>query len=173
MRKLLLSLSFAAIATMLASADLIACGDKYIRLAARLGPSYAAENVATVLIYMPAGSVVPAAARKIGLHETLKRAGHTVRAISNEADLEAALAGRRYDIVIADASSAAAIAPVLDRAPGRPSLVPVFHNQSKRELEQARKDVRCLIASRQPSYYAAAEIDHVMQVRKLATIVVP
>ena len=168
MRNLLLPVVFASVSIGLSSADLAACGDKYIRLAARLGPSYAAEHTATVLIYMPAGSIVPAAARKIGLHDTLKRAGHRVHAISNEADLEPALRGRRYDIVIADASSAATIVPVLERAPGRPSLVPVFHKQSKAEFEQARKDVRCLIASRQKSYHAAAEIDHVMQMRKLA-----
>lgn len=168
MRKFLVSLAFGALWVTLAPENLTACGDKYIRLAARLGPAYTAAHTARVLIYMPAGSVVPAAASKIGLHDSLKRAGHNVYAISREADLAAALNVRQYDIVIADAASAAALAPALERAPGRPTLVPVFHNRTQRELDDARKQGRCLIASRERAYHAVAEIDHVMQLRKTA-----
>jgi hypothetical protein len=169
MRKVVLSLSFAATCAVLASVDVSACGDKYIRLAARLGPAYVAEHQAIVLIYMPAGSVVPDAARKIGLHDSLKRAGHQVFTVGRDADLDTALRVRRYDIVIADAASAADITTRLQRAAGLPTLVPVFHNQSERELNEARKQLGCLIASRERSYKAVAEIDHVMQLRKTAT----
>ena len=165
----MLSLLFAATCVAFASVDLSACGDKYIRLAARLGPAYVAEHQATILIYMPAGSVVPDAARKIGLHDSLKRAGHQVFTIGGDSNLDTALRVRRYDIVIADAASVQDITPRLQRAGGQPTLVPVFHNQSNRELNEARKRLGCLIASRERSYKAVAEIDHVMQLRKTAT----
>lgn len=142
-----------------------ACGDKYIRLAARLGPAYAAQRHAAVLIYMPQGSVVPAAARKLRLQDSLKRAGHRVEAVDREADLETALRTRTYDVVIADAAAAAVLTPALLAAPGRPTMVPVFHNQS-RELNEARKQSRCLMASSDRAYHAAAEIDHVMELRQ-------
>ena len=171
MRRFLLSLSSAAIAVVLACVDLTACGDKYIRLAQRLGPTYTAQNVATVLIYMPQSSVVPAAASKIGLHDALKRAGHAVYSVTREGDLDTALTLRAYDVVIADAASGDAIAPVLQRATGRPTLVPVFHKQSRRELDDARKQLRCLIASRERAYHAVAEIEHVMELRRQATLV--
>ena len=88
--------------------------------------------------------------------------------MGREADLETALRVRSYDIVIADASSVDALTPKLERAPGHPTLVPVFHKQPQRELDEARKQRRCLIASRERGYHAVAEIDHVMQVRKSA-----
>jgi hypothetical protein len=170
MRRFLLSLSFAAMAVALARIDLTACGDKYIRLAQRLGPGYRAQQAATVLIYMPQSSVVPAAAGKIGLHDALRRAGHKIYSVTREDDLDSALMVRAYDIVIADAASGNAIAPVLQRAAGRPTLVPVFHNESRRELEDARKQLRCLIASRERAYHALAEIEHVMELRRRATL---
>lgn len=171
MRRFLLSLSVAAIAVGSAGVELGACGDKYIRLAQRLGPAYTAEHAATVLIFMPQGSVVPAAAGKIGLHDSLRRAGHAVYAVTRAADLDAALNVRAYDIVIADAASADALSPRLQRANGRPTLVPVFHTQSRRELEDARKQRGCLITSRARAYHAVAEIDHVMELRKSAALV--
>lgn len=171
MRRFLLSLSVAAIAVGSAAVDLAACGDKYIRLAQRLGPAYTAERAALVLIFMPEGSVVPAAAGKIGLHDSLRRAGHAVYAVTRAADLDAALKVRAYDIVIADAASADALSPILQRASGRPTLVPVFHTQSRRELEDARKQRGCLITSRARAYHAVAEIDHVMELRKSAALV--
>lgn len=164
-------LLFAAASVMLGPADLSACGDKYIRLAARLGPNYTAEQAAKVLIYMPPDSVVPAAASRIGLHDSLRRAGHRVDAVSRPADLDAALKIRRYDIVIADAAAADTLAPALQAAPGRPSLVPVFHKQTARQREDARKQLRCLISSEERAYYAVAEIDHVMQLRKTAPFI--
>ena len=165
MRTVLSSILVAAVSIVLASADLTACGDKYIRLAARLGPGYVAEHPANVLIYMPATSAVPAAARKLGLHDSLERAGHHVYAITRESDLEAALGARRYDIVIADAAAENALASVLRRAPGRPTLLPVYDKMSAAELKQARREQRCLIASRERAYHAVAEVDHVMQLR--------
>jgi len=161
--RLTLAFALASIATV--STELTACGDKYIRLAARLGPAYTAQHQATVLIYMPASSVVPAAARKLRLRDSLERAGHRVDAVDRAADLETALRTRPYDMVLADAADAAAIQPKLHAATGRPTLVPVFHNRS-RELDAARKQSQCLIASGDRAYHAAAEIDHVMELRR-------
>ena len=168
MRTALSSILVAAVSMMLASADLTACGDKYIRLAARLGPGYTAENPANVLLYMTPDSGVPAAARKLGLHDSLKRAGHHVYAITQQSELEAALTARRYDIVVADAAAANTLASVLQRAPGRPTLLPVYDKMSAAELKEARRGQRCLIASRERAYHAVAEIDHVMQLRRSA-----
>jgi len=168
MRTVLSSIVVAAVSSVLASADLTACGDKYIRLAARLGSAYVAEHPANVLIYMPPNSAVPAAARKLGLHDSFKRAGHHVYAITRESELEAALSARRYDVVVADAAAANALAPVLQRASGSPTLLPVYDKMSAAELKEARREQRCLIASRERSYHAVAEIDHVMQLRRSA-----
>ena len=162
-------LSLALACSLLASADVTACGDKYMRLAARLGPAYTAQHRASVLIYMPQDSIVPAAAKKLRLQDSLKRAGHHVEAVDREADLQTALRTRTYDVVIADAAAAATLAPTLIAASGRPTLVPIFHNRS-RELDEARKQSRCLIASADRAYHAAAEIDHVMELRETGRV---
>lgn len=164
-----LSLAFVLACLPLASADVTACGDKYIRLAARLGPAYTAQHRANVLIYMPAGSVVPAAARKLRLRKSLERAGHRVAAVDRDADLTTALRTRTYDVVLADAADVDAIQAQLVPATGQPTLVPVFHNRS-RALDAARKQSRCLIASGDRAYHAAAEIDHVMALRRAARV---
>lgn len=171
MRKVLFFLSFAVASAALASVDVAACGDKYLRLAGRLGAGYNAEHRARVLIYMPPDSVVPDAARKLALHASLRQAGHQVHAIERESDLERSLTAHTYDIVIADASAAATLTPKLLRTAGRPSLLPIFHKQSKNQLADARKQLGCLIASRERAYHAVAEIDHVMELRKTTPVV--
>ena len=164
------SLWIAVSCTLVMSVDLAACGDKYIRLAGRLGPAYPAEHRATVLIFMPPESSVPAAAAKIGLKTTLETAGHRVHTIERDADLETTLSRRTYDVVIADGASAADVKRRLADARGRPTVVPIFHKETRREIEAARKRLGCLISSRERAYHAPAEIDHVMELRKAAAV---
>jgi hypothetical protein len=158
----------AAICTSLASENVNACGDKYLRLAARLGPAYPAQHRASVLLYMPPESVVRAAASKIGLKRTLESAGHRVYTVEHAADLETTVRQRVYDIVIADGASAPDLKGRLAAAHGRPTVLPIFHHESKRQVDAARKQVGCLISSRERAYYAPAEVDHVMEQRRSA-----
>lgn len=169
-RVLIMLLALTGIA--LSPVDLSACGDKYLRLAARLGPSYRAAHRANVLIFMPQGSVVPKVARALGLHQTLGRAGHRVDAVESDSELEEALRVRRYDIVIADAATATALAARLQGYPGSPTVVPAFHEQ-QRVAEAEKKRGRCLITSHTRAYHAAAEVDHVMELRKRSAVAIP
>jgi hypothetical protein len=47
-------------------------------------------------------------------------------------------------------------------------VLPVLHHQSKRQVDDARKQLGCLISSGERAYYAPAEIDHVMELRRTA-----
>ena len=156
----------------LSPVDLSACGDKYLRLAARLGPSYRAAHRANVLIFMPQGSVVPKVARALGLRQTLGRAGHRVDAVESESELQKALRVRRYDIVIADAATTTALAASLQESPGSPTVVPAFHEQ-QRFADAEMKRARCLNSSHRRAYVAAAEIDHVMELRTRSAVTIP
>lgn len=168
MRRLSLSSCIVGMCVSLASSDVHACGDKYIRLAARLGPAYIAEHRATVLLYLPPDSAARAAASKIGLKRTLESAGHRVYTIENAADLGSAVSQRAYDIVIADAALTPELTQRLATVRGRPTLLPVFDRESKRQLAAARKQIGCLISTRERAYYAPAEVDHVMELRRSA-----
>jgi hypothetical protein len=170
MRNALRTLTLVVACAALLSIDLQACGDKYLRLASRLGAGYRAEHPATVLIYMPPDSSVLAAAKALRLHDALRRARHQVHTVERSEDLTAALAARTYDIVLADASAATTLTPMLRRAVGRPSLVPVFGpRQTKDQLADVRRSLGCLIAARERVSYAIAEIDHVMEQRRGAS----
>jgi len=171
MRHVRILLTLAIAFAWLHPVELNACGDKYLRLASRLGPAYKAQRPASVLIYMPDQSVVPGVARALDLHGGLRRAGHTVRAVGSDVDLERALATSRYDIVIADGFSDAAIAAMVQHGTGRPTLVPAFSKKTHAERERLGNMPLCLISAKQASYLVLAEIDHVMDLRKTATVV--
>jgi hypothetical protein len=168
--RLFIALGVAAMGVVWSSVDLSACGDKYLRLAARLGPAYRAEHRATVLIYMPAGSATTEVARSLRLHDALRRARHDVFSVDTEADLERTLATRRYHIVIADGSMAAALKTKLVSGANAPTLLPIFRTTSDRQALERRAQIGCLIASSERQYHAVAEIDHVMELRKATAL---
>ena len=163
-------LSVAIALPLLQSIGLEACGDKYLRLASRLGPAYSAAHPAKVLIFMPETSVVPDVAKSLDLHGALRKGGHTVRAVRNERELERALAADRYDIVIADAFSPPSVAAIVQRGTGTPTLVPAFSRKSQREFERTARMPLCRITAKDVQYHAIAEIDHVMDLRKSAIV---
>ena len=151
--------------------ELSACGDKYLRLASRLGPTYKAHHPASVLIYMPDQSVVPDVAKALNLHGALRRSGHQVQAVGTAVDLERALAQHRYDIVIADGFSDPTISAIVQRGTGRPTLLPAFSKKTYQVMERSGKMPRCRISAKEVSLHALAEVDHVMELRKTATAV--
>ena len=164
-------LSVAIALPFLNSIAIEACGDKYLRLASRLGPAYSAAHPAKVLIFMPETSVVPDVAKSLNLHGGLRNAGHTVSAVRNELELERALAADRYDIVIADAFAPPSVAAIVQGGSGRPTLVPAFSKKSHRQTERTDTMPLCRISAKDVQYHAIGEIDHVMDLRKSATVV--
>ena len=166
MRALKSCLLLGAMGAVLLPSELAACGDKYLRFANRLGPAYTAEHGATVLIYMPRDS----AARKPAgvVRPALERAGHRVYVVEQPADLETTLTQRTYDVVLAAEDVVPQVQARLGNGMGRPSLVPIVHSGSKPGIAAKRKQIGCLISTQERSYYAAAEIDHVMELRKAA-----
>src|SRR5438105_3325503 len=92
----------AVVATAFASgsADLSACGDKFLRIgrsARFLG--YAAVHPSSILVYTPTNST-PAGIKEFDA--LLKRAGHKSLTVENGARLSQIFAAAKYDVVIAD-----------------------------------------------------------------------
>jgi hypothetical protein len=147
-----------------ASADLDACGDKFLRVgrSARFR-RYAALHPAAILIYAPTDST-PAGIKEF--EAILKRAGHRTLALPNGADLSQALAAASYDLVIAGYDDTSRIREDLRAVPSGPSLLPVLYKPSKAAAEQAQRDFICLIKpDAMTKYDALAEIDRLMQLR--------
>lgn len=163
MRTRLLVLSFALGCVLFASSELNACGDKFIRMGRALRTSRAAHP-ASILIYMQPNSVVPAAAKDLKLSMALKQAGHRIRAVEHESDLQAELKSGTYDIVVADASAAATVDQI-QTGNSKPRFLPVLHKPTKDQLAAAEKQYRCFLAAPGKTHQVLAEIDHVMSER--------
>jgi CheY-like chemotaxis protein len=148
-----------------ASADLGACGDKFLRVgrSARFR-RYAAVHPAAILIYKPVHST------QAGIEELkslLKQAGHRPIAIDSGTSVASALTAAQYDLVIADYADAVQIRSELESAPSRPEILPILYKPTKAVEEEAEKQYACLIKPHEMTKYEAlAEIDRLMQ-RKL------
>jgi len=159
----LLALGLIAIVTT-ASVDLLACGDKFVRVgrSARFR-RYAAVHPAAILIYAPAHST-PAGIE--ALKVLLKQAGHKPVAVDSGSDVLSALAAEPYDLVIADYADAGQIRSGVRSLPSRPEVLPILYKPTKAVEAEAVKQYVCLIKPHAMTKYdALAEIDRLMQLK--------
>jgi hypothetical protein len=163
-------LTLIAVAAVLATvtADLDACGDKFLRVgrSARFR-RYAAVHPAAILIYTPADATPD------GIKEfeaILKRAGHRPVTLPNGADIAQALAAAPYDVVIANFSDSNLVRDRIRAAASPASLLPILYKPTKAVAEQAERQFICLIKpDAMTKYDALAEIDRLMQQRLQTT----
>ena len=148
----------------IASVDLGACGDKFLRVgrSARFR-RYAAVHPATILIYPPQNST------RRGIEELnalLKQAGHRPMAMNREAGIVGILAAARYDVVIADYADAPQIKPTLEAAPSKPEFLPILDKPTQTVESEAEKQYVCLLKPHAMTKYdALVEIDRLMELK--------
>jgi DNA-binding NtrC family response regulator len=151
------------IATLaVASVDLGACGDKFLRVgrSARFR-RYAAVHPAAILIVKP---VHATAAGIEELKAMLKQAGHRPVAVDNATEIAGVLAAAPYDLVIADYADASQIGNDLPSASSRPAILPILYKPTKAVEIEAEKHYAFLIKPHAMTRYdALAEIDRLMQ----------
>lgn len=157
------------IATLTAgSADLGACGDKFLRMgrSARFR-RYAAAHPAAILIYKPVNSTPDGIEE---LKALLTRAGHRPVAVDRATSVSRALAAAQYDLVIADYADADGIKTALQSAASKPEFLPILYKPSKAVEAEAEKQYACLIKPHLMNKYdALAEIDRLMQLKQKGT----
>ena len=164
MRRAFAIVVFTAAVVAAASADLDACGDKFLRVgrSARFR-RYAAVHPAAILIYAPADST-PAGIKEF--EAILARAGHRTVALANGADISRALAAAPYDVVIAGYADSGRIREDLRSVPSHPGLLPILYKPSPAVAQEAEREYVCLIKPHAMTKYdALAEIDRLMQLR--------
>ena len=152
------------------SADLSACGDKFLRIgrSARFR-GYAAVHPSSILIYTPANAT-PAGMKEF--EALLKRAGHKPVVVENGAGLSQAFAAAKYDVVIASYNDRGKINEELQSVPSQPGLLPILNKPTKAVAAEAEKEYHCLIKLHTMSKYdALAEIDHLVELRLKGTTV--
>lgn len=147
------------------SADLNACGDKFLRAGRSLrGRQFGALHKSLILIYRPAGSTEKGIS---DFEKLLKRAGHTPRVLQRDADFVQALDAAKYDVLIADYADVYRIGKTLGSVP-RPIILPIVLNKAAEG--DARRDFLCLIRPyAMTQHEALAEIDRAMALRLKST----
>jgi hypothetical protein len=145
-------------------ADLTACGDKFLRAGRSARQrNYAAAYPASILIFK---STYSTPAGLADWQKMLKRAGHDSLVVADGADLAKALAGERYDVVIADYGDVQVVGRVLSQAGTTPGVLPVLRKSSKAVKADARRQFTFLIeAGEMTDVEALKEIDRLMQLR--------
>ena len=152
-----------------------ACGDKLMMLGRGIRfQSKHTPRAAAVLLYLPESATgQPLTDPK--LESALREAGHAVRAVTSPADLDTALAGGTFDVVLANLTHA----PELERAKTiaernavvLPAIYLVAPNgglakqQTKADREKASKDFAVIVAvPGRPGHYCHA-VDQAMELK--------
>jgi hypothetical protein len=151
----------------IASEGVSACGDKFL-LPGR-GPryqrAYAAIHPAKILLVIPPKSVKVAAVRDARLKSALKMAGHSVDAVP-AAKLADALAGSRYDLILAARTDAIGIPANLPAGAGRPSVIGVLEDASGADVTAGRLGLDGVLKAPQTLPQILRLLDDVMTARR-------
>jgi hypothetical protein len=117
-----------------------ACGELMLRsLGAMRFRPFSTKNPATILLYSGQAAGTRPAATDTRLHDALERIGHKVEVARGQAELDAALAANRYDVVIAYADDITRASDQLAKAGHQPALIPVLDAAAANEREMRER----------------------------------
>ena len=127
--------------------DAGACGDKFI-----VGPggerseqATTASTHARILIYRDVKSDAVSGLNDPDLVAALTDAGHTTVTVEGEQDLDKAMKGGTFDLVLVDYSSAQKVRDELVVTSSHPSVVPVLDRTTRKFLSAARSEFKVVM----------------------------
>jgi hypothetical protein len=176
MRHVVALVALLSTAVIQAGVPVAACGDKLMMLGRGIRfQSKHTPRAAAVLVYLPE-SASGEALTDPKLETALREAGHTVRTVTSPGELETALRGGTFDVVLANVSTA----PDLEKAktvaernavvlPAIYLVAPAGHatpkQQSKADRDRASKEFAVIVeVPGRPGYYCHA-VDEAMELK--------
>jgi hypothetical protein len=133
-----------------------ACGDKLMLVMGMRSSRIKPDHPALILAY-PGQTASATLIRDLRLHPAIRKAGHRIQVVEDNAGLDNALKGGKYDLVMTDIASANEVSQRLLSAPSKPVLLPVAFQASKEEQSIAQKKYHCLLkAPGSPENYLGA-----------------
>ena len=137
-KTLSVALAAASLSGALFPGDASACGDKYLVIGRTTARVQKAKHPGTVLLAVRAEDTkLASAVRTMKLGAMMAKAGHTVDTLSAPASLPRALAARKYDFIVTDAGSAAAMVKESASLPARPDVIPVALDTDRAGKDEA------------------------------------
>jgi hypothetical protein len=102
--------------------------------------AFVTHNPASILLYSdgPAGGAKRPAATDPRLHDNLEKVGHKVGMARGSGELAHALAGNRYDVIVAYADDMLAASGQIANATPEPKLIPVLDDASNERVMRER-----------------------------------
>ena len=129
-----------------ATADLLACGDKFLVPArgTRFSTASLARHDASVLLYASDASDLFRTLNRLSIPATLQKAGYRPTVARNSADFTNALAQGSWDLVVVDPSDPPPVSDPASSASG-PAILAVNHTLAGDQLKLARQQYPALV----------------------------
>ena len=146
-----------------AATDILACGDKFLRVgrSARFR-GYASVHPSSILVYAPHWTRHGIA----DFEQMLKHGGHKPVTVTTADAMSHALVGGKYDVVITSYVEAGTVTKELQTLPTRPALLPVVYKATKTENAEAVATYRCVLRpEKMTPFQALEEIDRLIDLR--------
>lgn len=148
-----------------------ACGDKLLLLGRGIRfQSRHTPHAASVLLYLPAAVRSGGALADPKLESALREAGHQVRAVDTKEELQTALQGGGYDVVLADLAEASDLQRTVDASdaivlPVVYLLAPARRPEGKADAARAEKEFSAVLQlPGRPGHYCAI-VDKAMELK--------
>jgi hypothetical protein len=141
--------------------DANSCGDKFLVIGRglRYERAYAAVHPAAILVYTNDAKL------NSELESILKKSGEKITIVPDEAALFANLQSTKYDLVLLNMSSVAALESRVMSTTYKPSVLPVIYNKTGTELNAAEKQYDCVLKYSGKNKDTVAVIDEVMDAK--------
>ena len=146
MRTRLLAATLVTITALGASADIQACGDKFLvpTRGTRFQRPPEVRESAAILVYANS-AVVPASVANAALDSMLRKAGYRPTSVNSLADFDKAVGQGRWDLVLVDLADGPSVSSRF-QGDSAPVLLPVAQNLSSSQLIEARKRYARVVA---------------------------
>jgi hypothetical protein len=144
-----------------------ACGDKFVVFGrgVRFKTAYAAARPASVLLFLKTDSSLSKADREFRLQSTLKQVGHKPVIVESPDDLEKAMRGTAYDIVLAAATDVEVVQKARTATGSKSSIIPALYKPTAEATNDARRQYGCLLKVSKKNHDLLLVIDEVMRDR--------
>ncbi len=155
--------SLVFIAAMCCSTTVLACGDKFLLIGrgASYRGRYVAIHPASILLSGPRA----AGSGEIDVRRILQRAGHHVDYAADDAQLQAAIRSRKYDIIVTPMDTLAAMESQVRSLSSNALVLPILFASNEKEVAQAEKQYECIAKSTAKQRSFLGVLDDAMDIR--------
>lgn len=165
MRRFLLGLCLTCGIVLFSVTQSPACGDKVLALGRAVKLRYVSTHSASILVYARAGTSAAGAVSDPKLQSSLKHSSQTLKFVTSPTELDEALDHAKYDLVLTDASDAAATEQKLQAIYSHTVVVPVLNEGTKAEASSLAKQYHVVLKTPGKSGAYLSVLDEAMEMK--------